>query len=84
MRNIETLGFKTVHPQINNPQNLSGRFLTTSEAGRILSLATKTVAAWAKAGRFPNAIKTSDKGEWRIPVSDIHRLIERPASEVRP
>jgi len=50
------------------------RLLTTTEVGRILGLSTKTVAAWAKSGRFPNATKTSAKGEWRIPSSDAFAL----------
>lgn len=55
------------------------RWFTTEEAADRLGLAPKTVADWCRRSRdpedpfdkLPNARKTSEGGEWRIPASDL-------------
>lgn len=49
--------------------------MTTDEAATALKVARKTVAKWCVAGRFPNAHKTSEAGEWRIPSSDVYVVL---------
>lgn len=56
------------------------RMMDTGEAARVLSLAPKTVARWAAAGRFPGARKTSEGGEWRIPARAVYEAAGSPPS----
>ena len=53
------------------------RMLTTDDAAEVLGVARKTVAKWAADGRFPNAQKTSEGGEWRIPAGDVYSALGR-------
>lgn len=54
-------------------RNGGDNYLTTSEAGRRLGVAPRTVARWCRDERLPNAIKTGEEGdgEWRIPSTDV-------------
>lgn len=58
------------------------RMLTTDEAAELLGVARKTIAKWAADGRFPNAQKTSDGGEWRIPARDVYSALGRKSEPV--
>ena len=52
------------------------RMMTTSEAGDVLHLKSRTVARQCTAGRFPGAVKTSDgSGDWRIPADVVYRSV---------
>lgn len=57
------------------------RMMTTSEAADILGVAQKTVRNWAGEGRLPNARKTSDDGEWRIPAADVYQELGAGAEQ---
>lgn len=49
----------------------------TTTAGQIESVDRSTIAKRCADGWYPNAEKTSDGGEWRIPLSDL-RAPARP------
>ena len=53
---------------------MQDRLMDTVEAASVLSLAPKTVAKWAAAGRFSGAHKTSEAGEWRLPSRAVYDL----------
>lgn len=56
------------------------RFVGTAEAARILNVAPKTVARWAADERFHGARKTSDGGEWLIPLRAVYEDAGRDAT----
>jgi hypothetical protein len=65
---------------------VSARYVSTAEAGKILGVAPKTAARWAKEGRVAGARKTSSKdgkrtGEWRIPAGSAYTLLSRKTHE---
>lgn len=45
--------------------------VSTTEAAAIEGVSRATIAKWCADGRYPRAEKTSEAGEWRIPLSDL-------------
>lgn len=62
------------------------RVYTSEEVGLRLNLSAETIAGYCRAGRFPNAYKTSPatkaedakrgRGRWRIPAADVAAFIK--------
>ncbi len=50
------------------------KFLSASEAGKILSVAPNTITRWIEKGVFPNAFKI--ESTIRIPQSDLDALMQ--------
>lgn len=48
--------------------------LTVREVAEITQKSEETVKRWLRAGKFPNAYKSTDKEGWRIPQSDVQSL----------
>lgn len=46
-------------------------YLSVREVAKRLSKSEETVKRWIRAGKYPNAIKISDKEGWKIPIADI-------------
>lgn len=59
------------------------RRVNTREAGSILGLAPETVAIRCGQGHYPGAEKTSECGEWRIPLRAIYRAGKGRAATVQ-
>lgn len=47
-------------------------YLTVREVAQRLQKSEETIKRWIRTGKYPNAVKTSDREGWRIPVSDIN------------
>jgi excisionase family DNA binding protein len=54
---------------------------STREACRILGIANRTIRRWIKEGRI-RAVNVN--GRWRIPESEVKRILGQPVSEVQP
>jgi len=52
---------------------LSGLYLTTREFARIIGVSRSTVISWIKSGRI---VAYSVHGKWRIPYSEVERVLE--------
>jgi hypothetical protein len=65
--------------------NANGQhMMSTKDAGKVLGVASRTVARYCKAGRFPGARKTSeDSGDWRIPSDEVYAEIGPNRKEAR-
>ncbi len=49
--------------------------VTIFEAQILLSVSRQTIMQWRNTGKFPGAMKTTDKkSEWRIPRADIEAV----------
>lgn len=57
-----------------------GQFVGTGKAAEVLDVSPKTVRRYCQDDKFPGARKTTEHGEWRIPLRDVHRA----AGEARP
>ncbi|MHC9767322.1 helix-turn-helix domain-containing protein [Corynebacterium diphtheriae] len=65
-----------VHNTHDNAQEI---WLTVSEAAeRLPAVSIRSVQAWAKKGRFPNAIRLPS-GHWRIPLEDVQAIVDGSA-----
>lgn len=63
----------------------AGRWMDTTEAANVLSVSPKTIRRWCVEGkRFPNARKTSDDGEWRIPAIEVYGVVKGGAKTTVP
>jgi excisionase family DNA binding protein len=52
---------------------LSERYLTTNEFARIIGVSRSAVISWIKSGRI---VAYSVNGRWRIPYSEVERLLK--------
>lgn len=50
-------------------------FLSVREVAEMLQKSEETIKRWIRTGKFPNALKESDKQGWQIPEQDIHTLL---------
>jgi excisionase family DNA binding protein len=51
------------------------RFLTVPEAADMLRIAPETVRRWLRSGRLKGVSLGSDRAGWRIPRSEVRRLL---------
>ncbi|MBC2724125.1 MAG: helix-turn-helix domain-containing protein [Desulfosporosinus sp.] len=57
-------------------------YLSVRDAAARMSKSEETIKRWLRSGKFPNAFKVSDKGGWKIPLSDLNgQIICQPHHE---
>lgn len=57
------------------------KYLSVKEFASKIKKSEETIKRWIRSGKFPNAVKNSDKQGWLIPVSDLEELNTEPISK---
>ncbi|MCM3323302.1 helix-turn-helix domain-containing protein [Cytobacillus kochii] len=53
-------------------------YLSVKELATKIKKSEETIKRWIRSGKFPNAVKNSDKQGWLIPVSEFEELNTEP------